>query len=327
MRRVLIRFLAVMLTLFVANGATPVIAQEFPTKPIRLIVPYSAGGLTDLVARVLQEPIREELGQTLIVENKGGAAGTIGAREVLNAPPDGYTLLLANSAIFSVAPRVIPDAKYSFTDFAPIARLITTASMLVIHPSLPVNNLKEFIEYAKAHPGKISYGTAGIGSGAHLTTELFAKTAGIELQHVPYRGMGPTTLALVNGEVQVMINPPSDAINEYVRAGKLKALAVLSTKPFPLLMDLPTTAEILPDFEVDAWFGIVAPAKTPPAVIAKLNAALVKAVTRPAIKERYESYGFISDPSTPEQLRQIIEREDERWKDIVQRLGLAATSK
>lgn len=300
-------------------------AQSFPSRPIRMIVPYPAGGTTDIMARTLQDPMQKALGQPIIVENKAGAAGAIGAREVARAAPDGYTILFSNNGPSSTTPLLVKDAGYDgLRDFAPISQVASAPLFVMVNAAIPVNDLKSFIDYARKQPNGLEYATAGIGSLGHLATEFFANAAGIRMVHIPYRGQAPTTNAIVTGEVKVLITTSSGTLNNFIREGKVKLLAVSSSEASPLAPGVPTVDSVLPGYRVDIWFGLVAPAGTPADVIAKLNDAVGKALSLPEVQERFRSFGVLATPSTPARLAELISEETLRWARVVREANIKA---
>jgi len=300
-------------------------AQGFPSKPIRIVVPYPAGGTTDLMARALQEPMQKALGQPVIVDNKAGAAGGIGAREVARSPADGYTLLFSNNGPSSTTPLLVKDAGYDgIKDFAPVSLVSTAPLFVVINASVPANDLKSFIDYARAQPNALEYASAGIGSLGHLASELFARSAGIKMIHIPYKGQAPTSNAVMTGEVKVLITTSSSAMNGYIAAGKLKLLGVSTPEPSPLAPGTPVVASVLPGYKVEIWFGLLAPAGTPADVIAKLNDAVGKALALPDLQQRFINFGVIASPSAPKRLGDLIADEVPRWTQIVREANIRA---
>ena len=291
-------------------------AQSFPDRAIRLFIPYSAGGTTDGMARVLQEPLQKALGQTVIVENKPGASGMLAAREVIHSKPDGYTLLFVNNGNLAVTPQVAKDANYDgLKDFTSIA-LVSGAPMVAVVPAaLPVNNLAGFIEYAKTH--SISYASAGIGSFGQLATELFANRAGVKMTHIPYKGQAPTTTAVLTGEVQLLITTPSGAMNDFIAQKRLKLLGVTSPEPSPLAPGTPTIASILPGYAAESWFAIVGPAGMPADVVAKLNNVINTAMALPEVHKRFLSFGVIPKTTTPKHLSEMTAAEIARWAPVI----------
>ena len=307
------RFLAAALA-----AAAPALAgaQAYPDHPIRLLIPYAAGGSTDNMARVLQEPLQKALGQPIIIDNKAGASGIIAAREVIRAKPDGYTLFFINNGNLAVTPSVVKDANYDgLKDFTSIA-LVSAAPMVAVVPAaLPVNDLKGFIEYAKKN--SVSYASAGVGSFGQLATELFANRAGLKMLHVPYKGQAPTTNAIVAGEVQLLITTPSGAMNDLIANKRLKLLAVTSAEPSPLEPGTPTIASVLPGYVAESWFAIIGPAGMPADVVARLNDVITKAVQLPEIQQRFTSFGVIPKTASAKRVTEMTADEIARWTPVI----------
>ena len=297
-------------------------AQDFPTRPITLVVPYSAGGGNDIMARVAAEKMSPLLGQQIVIENRGGAGGSIATRAVAKAAPDGYTLGLGGTGTLTINPSLYGNVGYDpRKDFAPIGLIGTSALVLVIHPSIPANNLKELIAYAKANPRKLSYASAGVGSGIHLAAEYFRFQAGIEMIHVPYKGSGPALNDLVGGHVSMYFSSMPPAI-QLVKDGRLRALGVTGLARSPIFPELPTIAEsALPGFEAVLHYGIVAPAGTPKPIVDKLNAALREALAAPDTRERMAADGTEPLASTPEEYAADIDKEETKWSAIVKKSG------
>lgn len=300
-------------------------AQAYPSRSIQMLIPYPPGGTTDVMARALQEPLQKALGQTIIVENKSGAAGVLAAREVARGKPDGYTLLFVNSGILSVTPQVQKDAGYdAVKDFAPVA-LATTAPLFVIVPaSLPVNDLRGFIDYAKKQPAPLSYATAGVGSFGHLATELFLKSAGLKMTHVPYRGQAPTTNAVITGEVSLLITSMSNTMRGFIDNGKLKMLAVTSPTPSLLTPGVPAAASVLPGFAAETWFGFVTTAGTPPAIVQRLNTEINVILATREMQERMAGLGQQVQAMNPSQLGVLIADDVARWSRVVRDTQISA---
>jgi tripartite-type tricarboxylate transporter receptor subunit TctC len=291
-------------------------AGSYPDKPIHLIIPYSAGGTTDIMARVLQEPLQKELGQLVIVDNKPGASGIIAAHETIRAKPDGYTLFFVNNGNLAVVPQVVKDANYDGQkDFTPVALVSSAAMVAVVPASLPVDDLKGFIAYAKTH--HVSYASAGIGSFGQLATELFASRAGLKMTHIPYKGQAPTTNAVIAGQVQLLVTSPSKAMNEFIANKKLKLLGVTSPEPSPLNPATPTIASVLPGYSAESWFAIVGPAGMPADVVTKLNKAITEALQTPAMRERFNSFGLVVKTASPKKVAEMTAEEVERWTPII----------
>ncbi|MGH8619902.1 MAG: Bug family tripartite tricarboxylate transporter substrate binding protein [Burkholderiales bacterium] len=305
--------------------AMPVGAQTYPTKPIRLIVPFSPGGSADLIARLVGQQISEAAGQQVLVDNRAGAGGNIGVEMVAKAAPDGYTLLIGHIGTFGVNPTLYPKLPFDpIRDFQPVSLYTKLPNMLAVHPSLPVRTTKELIALAKKTPGQLNYGSAGNGSAAHLATEYFKLLTKIQIEHIPYKGTGPAVIDLIAGQVSLMITgvPPLLA---HVKAGKLRALGVASAQRIALLPDLPTLIEAgVPGYETSQWHGVLAPAGTPRPIVDALNAMLVKSLQRPAVKERLASEAAEGVGSTPEQFQEFIKSEIARWAPVVKASGLRA---
>ncbi len=297
-------------------------AQDFPTKPIHMVVPFAAGGAVDAVARIVGQALSERLKQPVIVENKPGASSNIGMEAVARAAPDGYTLLMASNGIATnnaLFPTLGFDGR---KDFVPVARVGYAPLVFVVPANAPDRTLAALIADAKAHPGKLTYGTAGNGTSGHLTGELFKSAAGIDVLHVPYKGGAPAITDLLGERISFMpINPIEVLAN--VKAGKLRALAVASDKRLPYLPDVPTTTEAgLPGFDATVWWGVVAPAKTPPAVVARLADEIGATLRDPAVAKRLEEAGVVVTPQTPEQFGQFIAAQTDLWTRVVKSAGI-----
>jgi tripartite-type tricarboxylate transporter receptor subunit TctC len=298
-------------------------AQEYPSRPVVLVSPFPPGGSVSLVARIVAEKMGETLGQSIVVENRGGAGGTIGARSVAKSGPDGYTLLLGYTGTLAIGPSMYPNAGFDpRKDFAPVGRIGTAPTLLVVHPSLPVHSVAELVAYAKANPGKLNFGSAGIGTVGHLAGELMATMAGLKLVHVPYKGTGPAITDLLGGHIPMMFTPIPTA-HAQATSGLLRALAVTSGERSSLLPDLPTVAESgLPGYEAALRYGLVAPAGTPRTVIERLNKELRVALAAQDVRSRLAADGAEVLPSTPEQYAADIDREEATWSKVVSTLGL-----
>lgn len=297
----------------VTCSAGALAADAYPTKPVRIIVPFSAGGNTDLVARAIAEPMSRSLGQKVIVENRPGASGIPGALYVKRAAPDGYTVLAASNT-FAVVPSLIDDVGYDpLKDFDGISVHCLVPQVLVVTPSLPVNSVKELIALAKAHPGELEYGSAGVGGTGHMAAALFNRAAGIKMLHVPYKGNAPAVIDVMAGRVALMFDQISTSMNR-IKAGKLKALAVTSKKRSPLFPNLPTIAESgVPGYEDITFNGLVAPAGTPPAILERLNAEVKKAVRIPSLHEKFIEQGVELEASpSPKAFDAFIKAEFEK---------------
>lgn len=299
-------------------------AQTYPSKPIRWIVPFPPGGSTDLLARVIGQKLTEGWGQQVIVDNRGGAGGTLGAAEAARSPADGYTLLMG-AIHHTIATSAYPKLPYDFQkDFAPISVVAIVPNVLVVNPSVPAHSTKELIAYAKANPGKLAYGSAGMGTAHHLIGEVFNSRAGTEILHVPYKGSSPAVADLIGGQVQIMYDTVASCL-PHIKSGKLRPLAVATAKRSSALPDVPTIAEAaLPGFEVTTWFGALAPARTPPELVAKLNAEIVKILGMPDVRKRLLDAGAEPVGSTPGEMAAQIKRETEEFGKIVRRAKIVA---
>jgi tripartite-type tricarboxylate transporter receptor subunit TctC len=313
-------FLALLMAFVAPVAAT---AQDYPTRPVMLVSPFPPGGSVSLVARIVAEKMSETLGQSIVVENRGGAGGTIGARLVAKSPADGYTLLLGYTGTLAIGPSLYANAGFDpRKDFAPVGRIGTAPTMLVVHPSVPVRSVAELIAYAKARPGEINYGSAGIGTVGHLAGELLATMAGVRLTHVPYKGTGPAITDLLGGHIPMMFTPIPTA-HAQAESGLLRALAVSSAQRSSLLPDLPTVAESgLPGYEAALRYGLVAPAGTPRAIIDRLNRELRLALTASDVRQRLATDGAEALPGSPEEYGADIDREEATWSKVVNALGL-----
>jgi tripartite-type tricarboxylate transporter receptor subunit TctC len=311
--------------LIAALGAVAASAQDYPNRPITLVVPFPPGGSTTIVARIVADRMSEALGQSIIIDNRGGAGGTVGSRAVAKSPADGYTILLGYTGTLAIGPTLYGNAGYDpRADFAPIGRIGTAPNTLVVHPSLPVHSVAELIAYAKANPGKINYGSAGIGTVSHVCGEYFATAAGVRITHIPYKGTGPAIIDLLGGHIP-MAFAPVPATHENARTGKLRMLAVTSAVRSTLLPDVPTIAEAaLPGFEAVLRYGLVAPTGTARAVIDKLNAALNSALASEEVRARLAIDGAEPLPSSPAQYADDIDREETQWSKVVKASGAKA---
>ena len=294
----------------------------FPSKPIKILVPYPPGVFIDTLARTVGAKLQAAWGQPVVVENRPGGATVIGIDQVAKSPPDGYTLVIVPFS-FAVNPFIFAKLPYdSQKDFAPITLAATTANLLVVHPSLPVNSVKELIALAKAKPGTLSYASTGIGSSNHLSMEKFKQMAGVDITHVPYKGSGPAVTDLIGGQVHLMFDNVSNVL-PHIKAGKLKVLAVTTPARSPLLPDVPTVAEAgVPGYEVAVWFGIAAPAGTPKPVIDKLNGEIVNALKQPEVKAQFAALGVESVGSGVEPFAAHIAAQRAMWSKVVRDAGV-----
>jgi tripartite-type tricarboxylate transporter receptor subunit TctC len=294
-------------------------AAGYPNKTIRMVVPFTPGGSTDILARAIGQKLTEAWGQPVIIDNVPGAGGSIGADKVAKASPDGYTLMMGHIGTLAVNPSLYPKLPYDpVKDFAPVAWVARVPNVLVVHPSVKANNVKELVALAKSKPGQLNYGSGGNGSAANLATEYFKMQTGASLLHIPYRGTAPAVTDLIGNQIQVMFTGAPAVIGQ-VKNGQLRALAVSSPKRLDALPDLPTVAEAgYKDFEADQWYGVVAPTGTPKDIVAKLNTQINLALASNELKTRLNSEGAIATPTTPEAYGQLIVREIARWKPVIQ---------
>jgi len=293
-------------------------AQEYPTKPIRLVITYPPGGNTDLVGRALALKLGEFMGQQVVVDNRGGAGGVLGSMITAQSAPDGYTIMLGTSAGMVINPLLSRKLTYDpVKDFAPVSMVVIVPQLLVINPQLPVKNVRELIAFAKAKPGYLNAGSSGVGTPNHFGTELLKWLAGVDIVHVPYKGGAPALTDLLGGQIQMAFSSVP-AVLPHIKAGRLVALGVGSAKRSPALPNIPTIAEAgVPGYEYTTWYGVFAPAKTPRTLIARLNAEIVKAMETPDIKDRFTALGGDPDPGTPEELRAYMAIESAKWAKII----------
>jgi tripartite-type tricarboxylate transporter receptor subunit TctC len=303
--------------LLAALCASPVHAQDYPTRPIRMIVPYPPAGGTDIVARIISEPLAAVLGQPIIIENRGGAAGNLGTDVAAKSAPDGYTILFTLSS-HTINPKLYDKLPFDVEkDFIPISLAAYIPQILVANPSVPANNVKELIALAKAEPGKLNFASVGTGSPGHIAGELFKLKTGTNMVHVPYKGGGPAVTDTLGGQVQLLFVSMPAAL-QYVKAGKLKAIAVTSDKRSAAAPDIPTIAESgVPDCVVNSWYGALVPARTPPAIVAKLQAAFAKVLQMPQVKERLFAQGAEATFSTSAEFEHLIHDELKQWEFVI----------
>lgn len=302
-----------------ALAALPAAAQTYPAKPIRLVVPFPPGGTPDILSRIIGEHVGKSLGQPVLVENRAGAGGNIGAQSAAKSPADGYTLLVCAFSC-AVSPALYTPAPFDLArDFEPVALLGTVPSVLVVHPGLPATSLKELIAYAKAHPDKLNAASSGVGGSAHLALVLLRNRAHIDIAHVPYKGAGQVAADLLGGQVDMYFdNLPASL--QSIRAGKLRALAVASKARAAAVPDVPTFAEAgLPDFLITPWFGVLAPAGTPAGAIKTLNQAINQALQDPALGKRLEELGLVAAPGTPAALQRFLAAETSSWAEVIRK--------
>ncbi|MFA7670189.1 MAG: tripartite tricarboxylate transporter substrate binding protein [Burkholderiaceae bacterium] len=295
---------------------------DYPNRAITMIVPFPAGGPTDIVARLMAKQMGDQMGQSIVVENRGGAGATIGMQAVASAKPDGYTILY-NTSSLALSSILYTNLSYNpETDFAAITSTATVPMVLLTHPSVPANNVQEFIDYASKNPGKLSYASSGAGVITHLAAFLFSQSSNIDAVHVPYRGSAPAMIDLVGGQVEYMTNTLNDSL-PFIRDGRLKALAITTAQRSDKLPDVPTLAEtVMPGFETGAWQGLMAPAGTPEAIINRLNEEALKALESDEIRAQLASQGTHSLGSTPEEYQKYISSEIVRWRKVIQDAGV-----
>jgi tripartite-type tricarboxylate transporter receptor subunit TctC len=309
------------LHLAVGAAALPVLsaiarAEVYPTRPVRIIVPFAAGGTVDIIARFVGQWLSERLGQQFVVENRPGAGGNIGVEAAVRAASDGYTLLMIDVSA-AVNATLYDKLNFNFIrDIAPVANVMRVPNLIVVHPSFPANTVPEFIAYAKANPGRISMATAGNGSTSHVFGELFKMMAGVELVAVPYRGGGPALIDMLSGQVHVIFVPTPASI-EYVRAGKLRALAVTGTTRLEILPDLPLAAEFVPGYEASSWYGIGTTKDTPVEIIDRLNKEINAGIADPKLKARLADTGGTVLPGSPADFARIIAEDTEKWGRVI----------
>jgi tripartite-type tricarboxylate transporter receptor subunit TctC len=312
-----------LLAIAIAAVATGALAQPYPSKPVKLVAPSTPGDAPDVIARLVADKLSTALGQQVVVENRPGAGGVVGSDYVAKAAPDGYTLIMGNAGSHGINAAVYAKLPYDIQrDFAPVSQVAVAPNVMVINPSLPASTVAEFIAYAKANPGKLSYASGGNGSSAHMSMELFKSMSGIDIQHVPYKGSSPALTDVVSGQVVAFIGnmPPTVPL---IKAGKLRALAVTTKSRSALMPELPTIAEAgLPGFETVAWFGVLAPAGTPPEIVNRLSAEIAKIAKSPEIRERLVAMGAEPVGSTPEEFKAVIDRDIAKWKPLAQKVNI-----
>jgi tripartite-type tricarboxylate transporter receptor subunit TctC len=312
------------LAALLATAAQATLAQGYPAKAVTFVVPNPPGGVVDTTARIVSEPLAKLLAQPVVVDNKPGGSGNIAYQGVARAPKDGYTLLISYSAYHVANPAMFAKLPWDQKDFAPVALLSVAPNVIAVHPSVPANNLKEFVAYAKANPNKLNYASQGNGSLAHLGTALFLQQTQTEIQHVPYKGSGDAIKDVLAGQVQLFITTPPSVI-QHIQAGKLKALAVTSKARHPMLPNVPTTAEAgLPGFELEAWVALYAPAGTPLDVIKKLSGEVKRALETPESKQRAATAGIDLVYEAPEALAARVTRETATWAKTIKAAKITA---
>ena len=303
-------------------SGTSALAQAYPTKPVTIIVPFAAGGTTDILARIIGQALTAELGQSVVVDNRAGAGGNIGGQAAAKATPDGHTLFMGTVGTHAINASLYKKMPFDpVKDFAPLTRVANVPNLLVANPAQPYKSVKDLIAYAKANPGKVNFGSSGNGSSIHLSGELFKSLAKVDMQHVPYKGSAPAVTDLLGNQIGIMFDNMPSAI-QHVRSGKLVPLAVTTAKRSPELPNVPTIAEAgVPGYEATSWFGMFAPAGTPAPVLAKLNAAIVKVLAQPDVKKKINEQGAEVYSETPEQFAAFIQAESVKWGKVVKESG------
>ena len=316
--------LLALMPLLCATSAQAAVGDDYPSRPVRLLVPNPPGGGSDAVARILAQKLGERLNQQFVVDNRAGGGGIIANETVARANPDGYTLLLAFIGPVAISPALTKVPYDSVKDFAPVALVAAGQYMLVLHPSVPAKTLKDFVAYAKANPGKINYASAGNGSPLHLAAELFKARAGVNMVHVPYKGGGPATAAILAGEVQAVFGSLTSVVPQ-IKAGKLTAIGVTGAKRSTLAPEYATIAELgYPGFEMTSWYGVLLPAKSPPAVTAKLNAGINESLQAKDVIDSLKRQGLDATGGTPEVFAAHIKSELAKWAKVVKDAGIKA---
>ena len=315
----ILRFTAILLFTALA-GIGSAFALDYPTKPVKWVVPYPPGGTTDVLARIIAQWLSEKMGQQFIIENKPGAGNNIGVEAVVNAAPDGYTMLLVNPAN-GINATLYKNLNYNFIrDITPVAGLVRTPNVMEVTNSVPAKNVAEFIAYCKANPGKVNMASSGSGTSVHLSGELFKSMTGCEMLHVPYKGAGPALADLIGGQVHVLFDNLPSSIG-HIKGGKIRALAVTSGQPEPSLPGVPTVGETVPGYEATAWFGIGMPKGTPREIIDKVNAEVNRALADPKMHERLAELGGKPISGTPEDFGKVIAAETAKWEKVVNSSG------
>ena len=300
----------------------PAWGQAWPAKPIKLVAPSTPGDAPDVIARLVAEKLSTALGQQVVVENRPGAGGVVGSDAVAKAAPDGYTLIMGNAGSHGINAAVYTKLPYDIQrDFAPVSQVAVAPNVMVINPGIPATSVAEFIAYAKSQPGKLSYASGGNGSSAHMSMELFKAMAGVDLQHVPYKGATPALTDVIGGQVVAFIGnmPPTVP---HIKSGKLRGLAVTTTKRSALMPELPTIADTLPGYETVAWFGVLAPAGTPPEIVNRLSAEIGRIARSPEMREKLVAMGAEPVGGTPEEFKAVIDRDIAKWKPLAQKVGI-----
>jgi tripartite-type tricarboxylate transporter receptor subunit TctC len=319
------RTLARKFGLLICLGASTIVgqasAETYPSRPVKLIVPFPAGGPTDVQARIVAQEMSKTLGQQIVIDNRGGAGGSIAAQAAATSAPDGYTMFFATGGTHGINPSLYKNVPYdAVKDFDPVVYISTSPNVFVANPKFPANTMAELIDYAKKNPGKVNYATAGIGTTTHMSAELLQSVSGVNIVHVPYRGGGPAMNDPLGGQIELMVDGLPSAM-PHIRAGGIKALAVTTSARAPSAPDIPTVAETVPGYEALAWFGLVVPKGTPKEAIEKLNAVANQALQSDLVKTRYAELGADPVGGTPEELGRQIASELKKWADVVKKTG------
>jgi tripartite-type tricarboxylate transporter receptor subunit TctC len=314
-----------LLALVLSTASAAAFSQTYPTKPIRLVVPFPAGESIDATARLTSQQWSSALGQTIVVDNRGGAGGTIGTEQVAKSTPDGYTVLWGNVGPLAIGPSLYKKLGYDINkDFAPVSQALSLPFVMFTSPALPANSVKEVVAYAKAHPRELNFGSTGIGSGIHLITEMFKAQAGIDIVHVPYKGVAQAMPEIIAGRLQIAFNT-IPAFLQHVKAGRLKALVITSNKRSPLLPQVPTSSEAgMPQLIGSSWHAVVAPAGTPPSIVAKLQQTLAAALAVPELRDQLIAQGAEPIASDPAEFGRFMRAELAKWKPLIESSGAKA---
>jgi tripartite-type tricarboxylate transporter receptor subunit TctC len=321
MRRILLAFALFALAQF---AVVPAQAQPYPSKPVRLVVPWAAGGTTDILGRILGQKLSERWGQPVLVENRGGAAGNIGTEAVVRSPADGYALVLGTMSTHAMNQFLYSGMSFDpVKDLAPISLLANVATVLVVHPSLPVSSVNELVALARSKPGRLNFASGGVASFNQLCAELLKMTAKVDIVHVPYKGGGPAVADLVGGKVDLLFTGAPVTMS-HIKAGRLKLLAVTDSKRSAALPDTPTMGESLPGFEFNNWYGVMAPAGTPRAIVEQLNAEVHRVLALADVREKFSGLGADPTPSTPERFGAVMAADAEKWGRVIRQAGVRA---
>ncbi|MBI4194768.1 MAG: tripartite tricarboxylate transporter substrate binding protein [Betaproteobacteria bacterium] len=302
----------------------PLAAQQYPTKPIRLVIPYPPGGPTDFVGRTVSHKLSQQLGQQVVVDNRPGAGTIIGSEIVMRAAPDGYTVLFGTGGGTFLAPLILPKVPYDpHRDFAPVSMLVHSPQVLVVHPSVPAKSVSDLVALAKSKPGVLNFASVGVGTSPHLGGELFQSLTGTKIVHVPYKGTAPAMTDLLSGQVQMMFTSMPTVL-AHVKAGRLKLLGTGGPKRSAVIPDTPSVADTVPGFELVTWYGIFAPARTPTAIVRKLNAEIAKVLSDPESRDRLAAQGLEPVIMTPEEVRRYTRQDSGRWERLIKAAGIKA---